>query len=333
MTRDVPRLGGFYLQLRFLCGDGGTLFIRGRSPSSGPRPAPERTSRPPTPSATGSPRPGGPSPTRTGGQWRLDPVAADAHAGPDVSTARVHPSAVPSVLDEPATLDASVHWVVEGWPEDVERAIESLRARTGSRSLGFVVADVTGEAVGRFGPNVEVVSLVEGTGWAAAMNAGLRRSRGRTVVVMDASIEAAGEVLAPLEALLRDPTVGVCGPFGIVTTDLREFDRADGPEVDAIEGYLMAFRRETLIDAGLFDEKFRWYRTADIELSFRIKDLGLRAVRVPVPVTRHEHRMWFGTPPAERARWSKRNFYRFLDRWRDRFDLTVAGEPPPEHRH
>ena len=86
--------------------------------------------------------------------------------------------------------------------------------------------------------------------------------------------------------------------FGIVTPDLREFDPTDGPECDAVEGYLMAFRREILRTVGLFDEKFRWYRTADIEYSFRIKDPGLRAVVVPVPVERHEHRMWFQTPPA-----------------------------------
>ncbi|MFN8233794.1 MAG: hypothetical protein U0V56_10100 [Actinomycetota bacterium] len=49
---------------------------------------------------------------------------------------------------------------------------------------------------------------------------------------------------------------------------------------------------------------------------------------VPVPVERHEHRMWLETPPAERARLSKRNFYRFLDRWRDRWDLTVGAGPP-----
>ncbi len=54
---------------------------------------------------------------------------------------------------------------------------------------------------------------------------------------------------------------------------------ATGPEVDAIEGYLMAFRRDVIRDVGLFDERFRWYRTADIECSFRIKDAGLRALR------------------------------------------------------
>ncbi len=261
--------------------------------------------------------------------WRLEPMEISAE---DVRRPiRAHD--VGSVLDEPATADVSIHWVVEGWPLDVRRAIDSFRANAGGRDVRYVVADVTGEPDATWGDDVEVVRLEPGTGWGAARNAGLKRSRGRIVLAMDGSVEATGDVLGPLEAALADPTVGVCGPFGIVTPDLREFDATEGPEADAIEGYCMAFRREILTAAGLFDEKFRWYRTADIEYSFRIKDLGLRAVVVPVPVERHEHRMWFQTPPADRARWSKRNFYRFLDRWRDRYDLTVSGEPPPGHDH
>ncbi len=260
--------------------------------------------------------------------WRLEPIAVDV-----VPSGPVAARDVVSVLDQPATADASIHWVVEGWPQDVRRAIDSFRANAGDRDVHYVVADVTGEPDTTWGDDVEVVQLEPGTGWGAARNAGLKRSRGRVVLAMDGSIEATGDVLGPLEAALADPTIGVCGPFGIVTPDLREFDSTDGPEADAIEGYCMAFRREILTTAGLFDEKFRWYRTADIEYSFRIKDLGLRAVVVPVPVERHEHRMWFQTPPADRARWSKRNFYRFLDRWRDRYDLTVSGEPPSAHEH
>ena len=260
--------------------------------------------------------------------WRLEPVAVDVvPAGP------VAARDVASVLNEPATADASLHWVVEGWPQDVRRAIDSFRANAGARDLHYVVADVTGEPPDVWGDDVEVVQLDHGTGWGAARNAGLKRSRGGVVLALDGSIEATGDVLGPLEAALEDATVGVCGPFGIVSSDLREFDRTDGPEADAIEGYCMAFRRDVLSTAGMFDEKFRWYRTADIEFSFRIKDLGLRAVVVPVPVERHEHRMWFQTLPEDRARWSKRNFYRFLDRWRDRYDLTVSGVPPSGHEH
>jgi len=235
---------------------------------------------------------------------------------------------VESMLDEPATADLSVHWVVEGWPEDVTRGLAGFRANEGGRDVRYVVADVTETEPSFYGADVEVLALETGTGWGAAVNAALKRSRGRSVLVMDGSIEPTGDVFARVEVTLEDPSVGVCGPFGISTEDLREFHESDGPEVDAIEGYLMAFRRDVIRDVGLFDEKFRWYRTADIECSFRIKDAGLRALRVDVPVVKHEHRMYHATPEAERDRLSKRNYYRFLERFRDRYDLLVR--PPTE---
>ena len=91
---------------------------------------------------------------------------------------------------------------------------------------------------------------------------------------------------------------------------------------------------------GGFDEKFRWYRSADIEWSFRVKDAGYSCAVIAVPVAKHEHRMWETASERERGAWSKRNFYRFLDRWRDRWDLILAGEPDHhdhddhhDHRH
>ena len=48
--------------------------------------------------------------------------------------------------------------------------------------------------------------------------------------MVDGSIEPAGDVLSPIKKALADPDVGICGPFGIVTDDLREFR-------DAIERY------------------------------------------------------------------------------------------------
>jgi GT2 family glycosyltransferase len=261
------------------------------------------------------------------GDWRLEPVAP-------VTARETHPLGpheVVSRLAESATDDVSVHWVCEGWPDDVARAITSFRSYEKDRRVRYVVADVTGAASEAFGADVEVVSLVEGTGWGAAANAGLRRATGRVVLVMDPSIDATGDVFGPLEQALADPDVGIVGPYGILTHDLRQFDEATGPgPCDAIEGYCMAMRRDVLASVEGFDERFRWYRTADIELSFRIKDRGLRTEVVPLPVVKHEHRMWFETPPAERAKWSKRNFYRFLDRWRDRWDLVLEPRPPEE---
>jgi cysteinyl-tRNA synthetase len=231
---------------------------------------------------------------------------------------------VESVLAEPPTFDASVQWIDQGWPEDVARGIESFRRHQGRRSVQHVVVEATEDAAPDWPDAVEVLRIVPQAGWAQARNAGLRRSGGGVVVLVDGAIEAVGDPIGPLLDALRDPAVGLTGPFGVVTSDLREFHEAPGPEVDAVEGYLMAFRRELLQQGLRFDEKFKFYRTADIEFSFQVKALGLLATVTPVPVVRHPHRMWESTPEAERARLSKRNFYRFLDRWRGRTDLLVS---------
>jgi GT2 family glycosyltransferase len=256
----------------------------------------------------------------------LERLAAE---GEDRPPRDVRAADVASVLEQPATVDASLHWVVEGWTEDVARAIEAFRATSPRRTMQHVVVVTTPSTVGLpDGEDVEVVHLEPGTGWAAARNAGLRRSRGRIVLALDGSVEPTGDVIEPLEAALEDERVGVCGPFGISTRDLREFVESAGPDVDAIEGYCMAFRRELLAEIGPFDDHFKWYRTADIEFCFRAKDAGYRCVVVDVPVRKHEHRMWHATPPEDRERLSKRNYYRFLERFRGRTDLLV--EPGPD---
>ena len=262
--------------------------------------------------------------TDTPDGFALEPLAAEETQQPMAA------ADVPSQLGADTTFDVSVHWVCEGWPDDIDRALVAFRAGAGGRRLQFVIADITGQAGARWAgaDDVQVVWLTPDTGWAAARNAGLRCSLAPIVVAVDGSIEPTGDVLGPLERALTDERLGICGPFGIVTSDLREFHEApDSGPCDAVEGYLMAFRREVLAAVGGFDEKFRWYRTADIEWSFRVKDAGFTCAVVPVPVTKHEHRMWTAATEEERASRSKRNFYRFLDRWRGRWDLVLAGEP------
>ena len=241
-----------------------------------------------------------------------------------IARQRVRPEDVESVLDAKATHDFSVHWIAQAWSEDVVRGIEGFRRHGDEAGVQHVVVDDAGSDTD-WPDDVELVALDRDPGWATARNAGLKRAAADIVIVIDGSIEPVGDVLTPISEALSDSEVGICGPFGIVTDDLRDFRDAEGPDCDAVEGYLMAFRREILHRAGFFDEKFRFYRTADIEYSFRVKDQGLRAVVVPLPLERHEHRMWANTPEEERAKLSKRNFYRFLERWRGRTDLTVSG--------
>jgi GT2 family glycosyltransferase len=146
------------------------------------------------------------------------------------------------------------------------------------------------------------------------------------VTLFDPGVELTGDAVSPLVEALADPSVVVAGPYGLRGRGtVKEFDESSGPEVDAIEGYCMAFRRSDAQALEGFDSRFRFYRIADIEFSFRLRARGGRAVALAgLPVEKHEHRLWEATDPKERDRLSKRNFYRFLDRWGKRSDLLVG---------
>lgn len=172
---------------------------------------------------------------------------------------------------------------------------------------------------------VRVIHLDHEIGYAATRNAGLKTSRGRIVILADLSVEPTGDVLAPTIDAFKDSKVGVAGPWGIVSDDLREFRESPGPEVDAIEGYFLATRREFLAK-GLIHEKFRWYRHADIDLSFQLRALGTKAVVVPIPAAKHTHRGWTSVNEDERAKLSKRNWNVFFDRWKHKHEMLLSHQ-------
>lgn len=220
--------------------------------------------------------------------------------------------------------------VVYGWRPDAERWLLSVFTHT-KADFEAVVVDNSGDAriagwlATRAAERLRFIALDPPLGFAAAVNGGIEAAAGEVVVLFDPGVELTGDAVTPLIAALSDPAVVVAGPFGLrARGTMKEFTESPGPEVDAIEGYCMAFRRADAIGAGEFDPKFRFYRMADVEFSFRLRDRGGKALVVAdLPVVRHEHRLWESTDQTERDRLSKRNTYRFLDRWRDREDLLV----------
>jgi cysteinyl-tRNA synthetase len=250
---------------------------------------------------------------------------------------RVHYGAsldVPSRFDDASVGVASVILVATDWPADLARTLAALRARDPEGTSVVVVADgpseeqeeaLAGLAVEDDG--VEIVRTSQRLGAAAAINAGLRRAIGPVVIVLDTSVEPTGDIVTPLVRALDDPTVGVAGGFGIVSADLRSFEEAPAGEVTAIEGYAISFRRADAAARGPLDERFRFYRNLDIWWSLVLRDEGesappRRALAVAIPATRHEHRGWSSVPEPERARLSKRNFSRIIDRFGHRKDLA-----------
>jgi GT2 family glycosyltransferase len=260
----------------------------------------------------------------------------DTPAGPELAAApswrAVDPAALAPRWEEPDQREVSVVVHVAGWPRDVARAVDALAAHCGGVDYEVVlVDDGVEEAAGRAledlartDERVRVLHLEAAIGFGAAMNLGMGQALGRVIVWLDPHVEATGDLLAPLIAALARPGAGLAGGWGVVTTSLLEFEADQGPEVDAVEGYLLALPRALAARIGV-DARHRYYRNADLDYSFAVRALGYRAYRVDVPAHRHRHRAFHETDPTERDRWSKKNYDRFLARWKHRTDLLTHG--------
>lgn len=259
-----------------------------------------------------------------------------------------HSTDAPDTLQEADQYEFSVNLLAHNSKDDLARCIESIRRHSYQRSLEIVVIDNGstddtlpylqqlarhGDLRALDGQNIHLNVLFadHNMGFAAGRNATMRSSLGKYIVLMDTSIEIKGDIWTPLAQTLSDTQIGVTGPYGLTTHDLREFQEASGPAVDAIEGYLMAFRRELLQEVGWIDEKFRFYRLMDIFYSFFFKAAGYQVVTTPAiteRVEKHPHREWYSMSPEERQTKSKKNYDIFRDRWHHGESLLVENYNP-----
>ncbi|HZU02093.1 MAG TPA: cysteine--tRNA ligase [Ktedonobacteraceae bacterium] len=257
----------------------------------------------------------------------------------------------PDSTKKPDMFEFSVNLLAHNSCEDLERCIQSICRHADKYSIELVIVDNgstddtlpylqhlarQGDIITTQGQRIglQVLFADHNMGFAAGRNATMRASRGHYIVLMDTSIEVKGDIWQPLKDVLADSSAGVVGPYGLVTDDLRDFREAPGPDVDAIEGYLMAFRRELLSEVGWIDEKFRFYRLMDIYLSFFFKTSGYRVITTPVVAARlekHPHREWYSLSEEEQATKSKKNYDIFRDRWHHGQSLLVANYNPQHH--
>jgi cysteinyl-tRNA synthetase len=256
-----------------------------------------------------------------------------------------HSSDAPDATQQPDRFTFSINLLAHNSKDDLERCIKSICRNIGKQEAEIVVIDngstdetlpylqqlarqpelrgEEGQAIG-----LQVLFADHNMGFAAGRNATMRASRGQFILLMDTSIEVTGDIWTPLQTVLSDTAIGIAGPYGLRTEDLREFQEAEGPDVDAIEGYLLAFRRELLPEVGWIDEKFRFYRLMDIYYSFFFKAAGYRAVTVAEiseGIEKHPHREWYSLSEEERRTKSKKNYDIFRDRWHHGENLLVTN--------
>jgi cysteinyl-tRNA synthetase len=253
----------------------------------------------------------------------------------------------PDMRDTPDSHEFSVNLLARDSRADLERCVRSIARHCAGRNLEIVIVDNGStddtaaylQELARTGLRDEagdsiplrVLFADHNLGFAAGRNSTMRASCGRNIVLLDTSIELRGDIWTPLAHALADETIGVAGPYGLVTDDLQEFYESAGPDVDAVEGYLMAFRRVLLNEVGLFEEKFRFYRLLDVYESFMFKTSGYRVVALPELATllkQHPHREWHSLTEEERATRSKRNYDIFKRRWHHGESLLAANFAP-----
>ena len=239
---------------------------------------------------------------------------------------------LPSLLDAADECTFSVNILARDTFEQTQRCVESVLRFAGNTDLEIILVDnashdelpIWADALQQGDRGVHVLHVTRPMGEAEARNLGMKRSRGRYILLLDSSVELVGDVFTPLEKTLSDSRIGVTGFRGLRTDDLRHFEESQQLEVEAVDGLCLAFRRKLLKKVGLLDEGYRFARYMDLDFNFAVRESGARAVVTPaLPVICHPGSPEAHLSDAERTRLTKRNFYRFLKKWGERDDLLV----------
>ncbi|HET9922302.1 MAG TPA: glycosyltransferase [Ktedonobacteraceae bacterium] len=248
-------------------------------------------------------------------------------------------SQMPSLLNEADSCEFSVNVLAQNSFEQTQRCVESVLRFAGDHDIEIILVDnasqdelsIWAETLRVRDQRVHYVRPSRVMGEAEARNVGLKRSRGTYILLLDSSVELTGDVFSPLAETLADSSVGVTGLHGLHTGDLRHFEESEQGDVEAIDRFCMAFRRKLLKKVGLFDERYRFPLYMDVDFSFAVMESGTHnVVTANLPLICHPASQNERLSDAERSRLTKRNFYRFLDKWGDREDLLAEQEEGQE---
>lgn len=156
--------------------------------------------------------------------------------------------------------------------------------------------DETAGLAAQFG--VKVISQAN-AGPAAARNHGAQVACGDILLFTDADCAPASTWVERMVAPFADPTVaGAKGEYrtrqrGLVARFVQQeyqerYDRMAGQsQIDFVDTYAAAYRRQLFLAAGGFDPAF--LKNEDQEFSFRLAGQGYRLMYVPGAVVYHQH--------------------------------------------
>src|SRR5262252_6321524 len=186
----------------------------------------------------------------------------------------------------------------------IRKCIDALLPQTAAINAEILVvddgsSDNTGDVVSSYS-GLRLISQAN-AGPAAARNRGALEAKGTIILFTDDDCVPTSDWLAAMTKPFEDPdVVGVKGAYRTRQKSLvARFVQADYedryrlmvtlPEIDFVDTYAAAFRRDRFLEMNGYDTSFPVACAEDIELSYRMSERGWKMKFAPTAIVYHTH--------------------------------------------
>mgnify|MGYP002136592439 CR=1 FL=1 len=224
---------------------------------------------------------------------------------------------------------ATVLLFADGFIPDVITCVNSIKAQVGEDIAIYLLISGNPDLAGLETIQDErtyIVQISEGVGWGEAINALVKLSNSKDVIIMDPSTILTGDAISPTLAKLNEgdfSAVGWKGGLVNIEDEWRSVDDKGPGAVDVLFSYFFAVNKDAALSVNLFNIRAIYYRNADIEFSLRLRQGQGRLWQMDLPLKQERHHGYYDTDPAFRDEQSKKNYDRILDRFRGKNEILV----------